>query len=177
MAQNLEGGFILMRKVGTTIFLAIILSSTVLLGVSTFYAVDTYRAFGFTVEITEIRVYYNETSGEYTRVQVDIRIFNPSLTLELEYLWSDTYTVLNGQPIEYGWGEKYHHTWIPPGDFDETGWSHDLVEEDQALFQAAEASGTWMWFEFLQPYLSSGFLGRNQVSRPITYEGVVLISI
>lgn len=177
MTQNLEGGFILIRKVGKTIFLAIILSSTVLLGVSTFYAVDTYRAFGFTVDITEIRVYYNETSGEYTRVQVDIRIFNPSLTLDLEYLWSDTYTVLNGQLIEYGWGEKYHHVWIPPGGFDETGWSHDLVEEDQALFQAAEASGTWMWFEFLQPYLSSGFLGRNQVSRPITYEGVVLIPI
>ncbi|MFX1299662.1 MAG: hypothetical protein ACFFAL_02985 [Promethearchaeota archaeon] len=85
--------------------------------------------------------------------------------------------MLNGQPIEYGRGEKYHHTLIPPGGFDETGWSHDLVEEDQALFQAAETSGTWMWFEFLQPYLSSGFLGRNQVSRPITYEGVVIISI
>jgi len=147
------------------------------MGVSTFYAVDTYRAFGFSAEITEIRVLYNETSSEYTRVQVDILFNNPSLTLTMEYLWSDTYTVLNNQPLEYGWGIKYDRTLIPPGGFHETTWSHDLVAEDQALFQAADTSGTWMWFEFLQPYMDAGFLGRNGVSRALLFEGVIVIPI
>lgn len=166
-----------MRKVSKTAFLALILSSVVLLGVSTFYAVDTYRAFGFPVEITEIRVFQNETSGEYIRVKIEILLYNPSFTVPMEYLWSDTYTVLNGQPLENGSGDKYDYSIIPPGNFFETSWSHDLAEEDQALFQAAETSGTWMWFEFLRPYVSAGFLRRNQVSRPSLFEGVILVPV
>ncbi|MHA2427231.1 MAG: hypothetical protein ACXADB_04300 [Candidatus Hermodarchaeia archaeon] len=166
-----------MRKVSNTFFLALILSSVVLLGVSFFYAIDTYRVFGFPVEITEIRVYQNETSGEYTRVEIDIQIYNPSLTLPIEYNWADTYTVLNGQQLEYGGGIKYRYALIPPGTFFETSWYHPITEGDQAMFQNAETSDTWMWFEFLQPNVDAGFLGQNRVNRPLTFEGVILIPI
>jgi hypothetical protein len=122
-------------------------------------------------------VYKNETSGVYTRVEIDIRIFNPALTVPIEYLWSDTYTLLNGNELQYGWGTKYHRTTIFPGTFFETSWQHPITDEDQPLFQAAESSGAWFWFEYLQPYAEAGFLGRNQVIRPITYEGVTIISV
>ena len=166
-----------MRKVSNTFFLALILSSVVLLGVSSFYAIDTYRAFGFPVEITEIRVYQNETSSVYTLVEIEIRIYNPALTIPVEFKWADTFTMLNGQELQYGWGTKYRETIIFPGNFFETGWNHPITEEDQAIFQAAESSGTWLWFEYLQPYVEAGFLGRNQLNRPLSYEGVIIIPV
>ncbi|MFX0077715.1 MAG: hypothetical protein ACFE8O_00595 [Candidatus Hermodarchaeota archaeon] len=166
-----------MRKVGTTFFLALILSSVVLLGVSSFYAIDTYRGFGFSVEITEIRVYQNETSSVYRRVEIDIRIYNPALTLPIQYKWADTFTMLNGQELQYGWGTKFVETSIAPGNFLETGWHHPITEEDQPIFQAAASSGTWLWFEYLQPYVEAGFLGRNQVNRLLSYEGVIIIPV
>lgn len=161
----------------TTLFLAISLSSVVLLGVSSFYAVDTYRAFGFTVEITDILVYKNETSGEYTRVKVQIKLFNPSFTLPIEYLWSKTHTMLNDQRLYLGIGDRYSRNVIPPGGFYETHYFQELSEFDQSLFQSAEASDTWIWFEFLQPYVDGGFLGPNQVNRPLLFEGVTLVPI
>lgn len=166
-----------MRKVSTTFFLALILSSVVLLGVSSFYAIDTYRAFGFPVEITEIRVYQNETSAVYTRVEIDIRIYNPALTLPVRYKWADTFTMLNNQELQYGWGTKYVERNISPGSVLEIGWHHPITADDQAIFQAAESSGTWYWFEYLQPYVEAGFLGRNQVNRLLAYEGVIIIPV
>lgn len=167
----------MIRRTRILIFLVIILSSTVLLSASSFYQIDTYRALSFPIEITEIRVVQNETSGEYRRIEVSIDIYNPSLTLNLRFYWIDTRIYLNGDTFHYGWGVKGSLTDIPPGGVHSFGWYYPVTEEDTPIFQAAVANGAWNWLLYMKPFIEAGFLGRNEVTRTLLYEGVTLIPI
>ena len=172
----------MIRRTRFLFFLSIILGSSVLLGLSAFYQTDTYRSLSFTYQITEIRVLKNETSDSYTRVQVFGRIYNPSLTLSMELVHTDTHVYLNGQQLYYGFGFKGGRIIIPPGEDRPFSWSFSLTEADEALFQAAESSGNWNWFLFLEPLVQTTFLaettnGRIELYRSVFYFGANLIPL
>lgn len=167
----------MIRRTRTIIFLAIILGSTVLLGVSSFYQIDTYRAFSFTVEITEMRLFKNETSSEYRRIEVDIQMYNPSLTVILEFRWAETQLFLNNENLRYGWGTKGNHVLIPPGEGHEFRWHYSVTDEDFPILQVAESSGTWNWFLYLEPFVNAGSLGQNEVTRFLLFQGVNLVFV
>ncbi|MFW9831628.1 MAG: hypothetical protein ACFFD8_07625 [Candidatus Thorarchaeota archaeon] len=167
----------MIRRTRIIIFLAIILGSTVVLGISSFYQIDTYRAMSFPVEITEIRIMQNESSGEYRRLEVDIRLYNPSLTLPLHFIWTDTRIYLNGETFRYGFGQKGRTAIILPGEFNDQGWHYSLQPEDYPIIDSAVASGNWNWLLYLEPYVQAGFLGREEVTRAISYESVSIVPI
>ncbi len=170
------------RRTRVLIFLSIILGSSVLLGLSTFYQADTYRSLSFSYEITEIRVMKNETSGTYHRVQVTGRIYNPSLTLSTDLIHTDTHLFLNGQQPYYGFGFKGSRTIIPPGENRPFNWYFSLTADDDSLLSAAESSGNWNWFLLLEPLVQTTFLaetinGRLELYRSVVYFGVSIIPL
>ena len=172
----------MIRRTRFLLFLSIILGSSVLLGLSTFYQVDTYRSLTFTYEVTEITVLQNETSGEYRRIRISVRIYNPALTLATDIIHTDTHVFLNGQQLYYGFGFKGGRTLIPRGESRSYTWQYSLTESDQQLFQAADSSGNWNWFFFLEPLVQTTFMaetnnGRVEVYRSVFYFGASVIPL
>jgi hypothetical protein len=167
----------MIRRTRSIIFLAIILGSTVILSMSTFYQVDTYRAFSFNWEITEIRVVKNETSGVYHRIEVQVQMDNPSLTTPLHFSWTDTRIWLNGETLRYGWGIKGAQFTLQPGESHEFGWHYATPEDDWEQLNESEATETWNWFLYQEPYVSAGFLESIEVIRMNEYVGVTIIRI
>ena len=167
----------MIRRTRIIIFLAVILGSTVILNMSAYYQVDTYRAFSFNLEVTEIRLVKNETSGRYHRIEVSVRMDNPSQTTSLHFQWAETRIWLNGLTLRYGWGTKGHQFFLQPGESHDFGWHYATPEDDWEQLQEAEATDTWQWFLYLEPYVNAGFLGSLEVIRLIEYEGVSLILI
>ena len=167
----------MIRRTRIIVFLAIILGSSVLLGLSSFYQIDTYRAFSFSVEITDIRIFQNASSGEYSRIEVDIRISNPALTLPLRFRWAETHIFLNGGTFRFGFGTKGNLRDIPPGEYSDLGWRYSLAPEDYALIDTAQTSNNWNWFLYLEPFVEAGFLEGEEVIRGISYETVSIISL
>lgn len=167
----------MIRRTRILIFLVIILGSTVLLSASSSYQVDTYRALSFPIEITEVRLVQNETSGEYHRIEVSVEVHNPALTLGLRFYWIDTRIYLNGETFRYGWGQKGSLTDIPAGGVHSFSWYYPVTEEDFPILQAAVANGAWSWLLYMEPFVEAGFLGRNEVIRTLLYVGVTVIHI
>ena len=172
----------MIRRTRFLVFLSIILGSSVLLGVSAFYQVDTYRSLTFTYEITEITVIHNETSGEYRRIRVSVNIYNPALTLPLDLIHTDTHVFLNGQQLDNGFGTKGGRTLIPRGEYRSFTWQYSLTGSDQQIFQAANSSGNWNWFLFLEPLVQATFMaetnnGRLEVYRSVFYFGASVVPL
>lgn len=167
----------MIRRTRIIVFLAIILGSSVLLGISSFYQIDTYRAFSFPVEITEIRILQNTSSGAYTRIEVDLRISNPSLTLPLHYEKAETWIYLNGETFDNGFGTKTTPRDIPPGEYSDIGWHYALTPEDYAIIDTARNNSNWNWFLYLEPFVGAGFLEREEVTRGLFYETVSIIPL
>ena len=167
----------MIRRTRIIVFLAIILGSSVLLGFSAYYQVDTYRAFSFNIEITEIQLYKNETSGAYRRIVVRVQVDNPSFTTPFQFVKIDTQIFLNGQTLRYGRGFNQGHQFLlQPGELHDFGWYYSTPEDDWELLQEAESTGTWNWFLILEPYVNAGFLGGTEVIRFNTYENVTIIT-
>ncbi len=165
----------MIRRTRSLIFLSIILGSTVILGMSTYYQADTYRAFSFNIEITEIRLVKNETSGQYHRIEVRIRMDNPSQTTSIFFKWTDTRIWLNGDTLRYGWGIKGHQFFLQPGEFYELGWHYATPEDDWVQLQQAESSGNWNWNLYQEPLVEAGFLGTIEVIRLNTFQGITIV--
>jgi hypothetical protein len=159
------------------VFLAIILGSSVILGFSAYYQADTYRAFSFNMEITEIQLFKNETSGTYRHIIVHVRVNNPSFTTPLQLLWTETRIFLNGSTLRYAWGQKGPQIVLQPGESHDFGWYYPTPEDDWELLQGVEASGIWNWFLFLEPYVNAGFLESTQVIRLNTFVGVTIVPV
>jgi hypothetical protein len=129
------------------------------------------------MEITEIQLYKNETSGAYRRIVVRARVDNPSLTTPLQFFKIDTQIFLNGQTIRYYRGFNQGHQFsLQPGESHDFGWYYSTPEDDWELLQEAESTGTWNWFLFLEPYVNAGFLDPTEVIRLNTFEGVTIVS-
>jgi hypothetical protein len=167
----------MIRRTRIIVFLAIILGSSVLLGISSFYQIDTYRAFSFPVEITEIRILQNTSSGAYIRIEVDIRIHNPALTLPLHFQKAETWIYLNGETFDNGFGTKGNQRDIPPGESSDLGWHYSLTPEDYAIIDTARNSSNWDWFLYLEPFVGAGFFEGEEVTRGIFYETVSIIPL
>jgi hypothetical protein len=172
----------MIRRTRFLIFLSIILGSSILLGLSAFYQIDTYRSLTFTYEITEVAVSQNETSGEFRRISVSLRIYNPALTLPIDLIRTDTHVFLNGQPLDQGFGFKGGRTLILRGEYRSFTWQYSLRESDQQLFQAANSSGNWNWFFFFEPLVQATFMaetnnGRLEVYRSVFYFGASVVPL
>lgn len=167
----------MIRRTRIIVFLAIILGFSVILGLSAYYQVDTYRAFSFNMEVTEIQLFKNETSGAYRRIIVHVRVNNPSLTTPIQLLHTETRIFLNGQTLRYTWGPKGPQILLQPGESHDFGWYYPTPEDDWEQLQEAESTGTWNWFLFLEPYVNAGFLESTQVIRLNTFEGVTIVPI
>ena len=167
----------MIRRTRIIVFLAIILGSSVILGFSAYYQGDTYRAFSFDLEITDIQLYKNETSGAYRRIVVRVRMDNPSLTTPFEFLKIDYQIFLNGSTLRNGRGfNRGHYFVLQPGESHDFGWHLFTPEADWELLQWAESTGIWNWFLILEPYVNAGFLGETEVIRLNTYENVTIIT-
>ncbi len=165
----------MIRRTRILIFLALILSFSVLLSISVYYQVDTYRALSFPIEITEIRLVQNSTSGEFRRIEVDVHMSNPSFSLPLTFFWMDTQISLNGQGFRYGWGQKGSVRTLLPGGSNEFGFHFSLTEEDQPILQAAEGNGNWNWVLYMEPFIETGFLGRLETARIVFHSGILIV--
>ena len=170
----------MIRRTRFLIFLSIILGSSIVLGLSAFYQVDTYRSLTFAYEITDVTVTYNETSGEFRRISVSTRVYNPALTLPLDLIHTYTHVFLNGQPLDNGFGNRGGRTLILRGEYRSYTWRYFLTESDQQLFQAANSSGNWNWFFFLEPLVQATFVaetnnGRLEVYRSVFYFGANVV--
>lgn len=167
----------MIRKTRSIVLLAIILVFSFLLSISVYYQGDTYRAFSFNMDITEIRLVKNETSGVYHRIEVRVHMDNPSQTTPLHFAWTDTRILLNGQSLYYGFGIKGHQFYLLPGESHDFGWHYSTPEQDWDQLQEAETTETWNWYLYQEPYVEAGFLGRTEVIRINLYEGVTIITI
>lgn len=170
----------MIRRTRILLFLSVMLGSSVLLGLSMIYQTDTYTSLSFAYEITEIQVFVNESTGRYQRVQVSGRIYNPALFISTEIVHTDTHFFLNGDQLYYGFGFKGGRVIIPPGEYRNFNWQYSLTDNDQTLFQIAEASGNWNWVLVLEPLVQTTFLaetpsGRVEVYRLIFHVGANLI--
>ena len=180
--QNKDADVLMIRRTRFLLFLSLILGSSVLLGISAFYQTDTYRSLSFTFEITEIRVIHNETSGRFQRVNIVGRIHNPSFTIVTDLIHSDTHIFLNGQQLYYGFGFKGGRTIIPPGESRPFSYYYSLTDDDQTLFLAAESSGNWNWFLFLEPLVQTTFLaetnnGRLELYRSLAFFEATMVPV
>jgi len=167
----------MIRRTRSIVFLAIILGFTVLLSMSVYYQADTFRAFSFNMDITEIRLVKNETSGRYHRVEVRVRMDNPSQVTPLHFAGTDTRIRLNGENLYYGFGPKGHQFFLQPGESHDFGWHYATPESDWALLNESEFTDTWNWFLYQEPYVEAGFLGRIEVIRINEFIGVTIIRI
>jgi hypothetical protein len=129
------------------------------------------------MDITEIRLVKNETSGRYHRIEVRVRMDNPSLTTPLHFSWTDTRIYLNGQSPYYGYGIKGHQFFLQPGESHDFGWYYSTPEQDWEMLNESETTDAWNWYLYQEPYVNAGFLGSTEVIRINLYEGVTIIRI
>ncbi|MFX1319243.1 MAG: hypothetical protein ACFE9D_06865 [Promethearchaeota archaeon] len=165
----------MIRRTRSIIFLAIIIGFSFILSISVLYEGDTYRAFSFNMQITEIHVVKNETSGRFHRVEVSVNIDNPSLNTRLRFIHADTRIWLNNTPLRYGWGVKGSSFYLQPGENRTFSFYYPTPEDDWELLQWAEDTNTWNWLLYQEPFVNAGFLGSIEVIRINTFEGVQII--
>ncbi|MFX1566618.1 MAG: hypothetical protein ACFFCH_11580 [Promethearchaeota archaeon] len=172
----------MIRRTRILLFLSVILGSSVLLGLSMIYQTDTYTSLSFAYEVTEIRVFVNESTSRYQRVQVRGQIYNPALFVSTDLVHTDTHFFLNGEQLYYGFGFKGGRVVIPPGEYRNFNWQYSLTDSDQTLFQAAQASGNWNWVLVLEPLVQTPFLaqtpsGRVELYRLVFYFETTLVPL
>ncbi len=165
----------MIRRSRSIIFLAIIIGFSFILSISMLYQGDTYRAFSFNMEITDIRVIKNETSGRFHRVEVTVNIDNPSHNTPLQFVHTDTRIWLNNETLRYGWGVKGSSFYLQPGENRTFSFFYPTPEDDWELLQEAQDTDTWSWFLYQEPYVNAGFLESLEVIRINTFEGVRII--
>jgi hypothetical protein len=165
----------MIRLKRSIIFLTLIIGFSVILSISVAYEGDSYRAFSFNMEITDIRVVKNETSGRFHRVEVTINLDNPALTTPLRFVKSETQIWLNGQDLRYGWGPKGSTFYLQPGENRTFSFYYPTPEDDWELLQESQDTNTWNWLLYQEPYVNAGFLGSREVIRINTFEGARII--
>jgi hypothetical protein len=166
----------MIRRTRSIVFLALIIGFSFILSISVFYQGDTYRAFSFNMEIVDITVIKNETSGRFHRVEVLLFMDNPSLTTPLRFLWTDTLFWLNGENLRYGFGIKGPQFWLEPGQARNFTIIFATPSDDWELLQEAQDTDTWNWLLYQEPFVNAGFLGSIEVIRINMFEGATLVS-
>jgi hypothetical protein len=163
------------RTLFLVVWLVVILSGSVLLSYSSIYEVEVYRATEqFDLRINQVILVKNGSSGDILLLQVNATCTNPSSLVPIRFFSIDTIVFVNGTQLQYAHGMVYPTTSIiQPGASLSFVWSYHIDEAvDEAILQAAEASGGWNWYFWLTVFLVAPIRGIVPSMRSQAFEGV-----